>query len=102
MSTQPDEWVLVPRAMHVDMISAFWRVKNGFHFHDEPPPSDRSDLAAYEAMIAARPTPLGDGGVVWMAAQYLLARGATKGSVAFEHEGRHISLVAQYIDGEDA
>ena len=36
-----------------DTASAFWKVKNGYHFHDEPPPSDTSDSAAIHASLVA-------------------------------------------------
>lgn len=49
--------VLVPREPTPEMVGAFWRVKNGHHFHDEPPPTDTSDYAAYRAMLAATPAP---------------------------------------------
>lgn len=52
------EWVMVPREPMPEMISAWYRVKNGHHFHDEPAPTDTSDYAAYRAMIAASPPPL--------------------------------------------
>lgn len=55
----PAEWVLVPREPTPEMVGAFWRVKNGHHYHDEPPPTDRSDYAAYRAMLAASPSPEG-------------------------------------------
>ena len=48
----------VPAEMDVGMIAAFWRTKNGHHFHGDPPPTDTSDAAAYRAMIAAAPNPL--------------------------------------------
>ena len=51
-----DGWVMVPREPKVEMLGAFWRVKNGHHFADEPPPTDTSDYAAYRAMIATTPT----------------------------------------------
>lgn len=51
-----DGWVMVPREPKLEMLGAFWRVKNGHHFADEPPPTDTSDYAAYRAMIAATPT----------------------------------------------
>jgi hypothetical protein len=56
----PKGWRLVPVEPCVEMLSAFWRVKNGHHFHDEPPPEDTSDYAAYRAMLSA--APLADGG----------------------------------------
>lgn len=53
----PTGWRLVPVEPCIDMVAAFWRVKNGHHYHDEPPPTDTSDYAAYRAMIAAAPPP---------------------------------------------
>lgn len=50
-------WALVPREPTPEMVGAFWRVKNGHHFADEPPPTDTSDYAAYRAMVAAAPSP---------------------------------------------
>lgn len=49
------EWKVVPVEPTPEMIGAFWAVKNGHHYHDEPEPKDRSDYAAYRAMVAARP-----------------------------------------------
>jgi hypothetical protein len=51
----PAGWRLVPARIPPEMIGAFWRVKNGHHFHDEPRPTDMSDSAACAAMIAAAP-----------------------------------------------
>jgi hypothetical protein len=48
---------VVPREPLPEMVAAWWRVKNGHHFHDEPPPTDRSDYAAYRALLAAAPAP---------------------------------------------
>lgn len=48
---------LVPIEPLPEMLGAFWRVKNGHHYHDEPAPTDRSDYAAYRAMLSASPTP---------------------------------------------
>lgn len=48
-------WMLVPREPTPEMLGAFWRVKNGHHFADEPEPTDTSDYAAYRAMISASP-----------------------------------------------
>lgn len=53
----PAGWVLVPREPKPEMVAAWWRVKNGHHFHGEPPPTDTSDYAAYRAMIAVSPLP---------------------------------------------
>lgn len=36
-----------------EIVAAFWRVKNGWHFHDDPPPTDTSDYAAWRAAIDA-------------------------------------------------
>lgn len=44
-----------------EIIGAWWRVKNGHHFHDEPAPTDTSDYAAYRAMLAASPLAEGNG-----------------------------------------
>lgn len=38
-----------------EMLGAWYRVKNGHHFHDERPPADTSDYAAYRAMLSASP-----------------------------------------------
>lgn len=51
------DFVLVPREPTPEMIGAFWRVKNGHHFSDEPEPSDTSDYTAYRAMLAVSPSP---------------------------------------------
>ena len=48
-------YVLVPRELTPEMIGAWYRIKNGHHFHGEPPPTNTSDYAAYRAMIAAAP-----------------------------------------------
>lgn len=45
--------VVVRKEPMPEAVAAWWRVKNGFHFHGEPPPTDTSDYAAYRAMIAA-------------------------------------------------
>ena len=39
------------------MLAAWYRVKNGFHYLDEPPPADTSDYAAYRAMMRAARVP---------------------------------------------
>ena len=44
----------------VDMVAAFWRRKNGHHYHDEPPPIDTSDMAAIRDALAAAPSPLAE------------------------------------------
>ena len=48
-------YVLLPRELTPEMIGAWYRIKNGHHFHGEPPPTNTSDYAAYRAMIAAAP-----------------------------------------------
>jgi hypothetical protein len=48
-------WVLMPAEPNPEMLAAWYRYKNGHHFHDEPPPRDTSDYGAYRAMLAARP-----------------------------------------------
>lgn len=53
-------WRLVPVEPTPEMIAAWYRVKNGFHFHDDPPPTDTSDYAAYRAMLAAAPDHIGE------------------------------------------
>lgn len=53
----PAGWRLVPDEPCVEMIGAWYRYKNGHHFHDEPAPSDTSDFGAYRAMLAAAPLP---------------------------------------------
>ncbi|MBK8246248.1 MAG: hypothetical protein IPK85_02395 [Gemmatimonadetes bacterium] len=45
--------VVVRKEPMPEAVGAWWRVKNGHHFHDEPPPTDTSDYAAYRAMISA-------------------------------------------------
>jgi hypothetical protein len=52
-------YAIVPREPKPEMIGAWYRVKNGHHFHDEPTPPDTSDYTAYRAMIAAA-TPLAE------------------------------------------
>ena len=44
-------FAVVPLAPKPEALGAFWRIKNGHHFNDEPEPEDRSDYAAYRAMI---------------------------------------------------
>lgn len=53
-----DGWKLVPVEPLPEMLGAWYGVKNGHHFHDEPPPTDKSDYAAYRAMLAAAPSAL--------------------------------------------
>lgn len=36
-----------------EMLAAWYKVKNGFHYHHESPPTDTSDVAAYRALLAA-------------------------------------------------
>ena len=45
-----------------EMLGAWYRVKNGHHFHDECPPEDTSDYAAYRAMLSASPLGTPEGG----------------------------------------
>ena len=45
--------VVVRKEPMPEAVGAWWRVKNGHHYHDEPPPTDTSDYAAYRAMISA-------------------------------------------------
>ena len=52
------EWVLVPTRMDAGMIAAFWRWKNTGSDTPGEFGDDRSDAAAYRAMIAARPAAL--------------------------------------------
>lgn len=47
--------VVMPTKPMPEMLGAWYRYKNGFHFQDEPQPDDTSDVGAYAAMIAARP-----------------------------------------------
>jgi hypothetical protein len=55
-------WKLVPVESTTEMISAWYRWKNGHHFADEAEPADKSDFGAYRAMLsAAPPAPAGDG-----------------------------------------
>jgi hypothetical protein len=42
---------VVPAEPLPEAVGAWYRVKNGFHFQDEPEPTDTSDDAAYRAMI---------------------------------------------------
>lgn len=51
----PKGRIAVPIEPNEDMVSAWYRVKNGHHFHDEPVPEDTSDYAAYRAMMANVP-----------------------------------------------
>lgn len=53
--TRPAPTVTVPVEPMPEMIAAWYRVKNGHHFHGEPAPTDTSDYAAYRAMLAAAP-----------------------------------------------
>ena len=47
----------VPAEATPEMLGAWYRYKSGFHFPDEPPPADTSDVGAYRAMLAASPEP---------------------------------------------
>ena len=49
------EAVVVPVEPTPNMVSAWYRTKNGFHFPGDPVPADTSDYAAYRAMLAAAP-----------------------------------------------
>lgn len=49
----PEGYALVPLEPTPDAVGAWYRVKNGFHFADEPAPDDTNDFAAYRALIAA-------------------------------------------------
>ena len=55
--TKPDTtkagWVLVPLEPTPEAVAAWWRVKNGHHYHDELAPTDTSDDAAYRALVRA-------------------------------------------------
>jgi len=46
-------FLLCPEDPDVMAVSAWWRIKNGFHFHDDPQPEDCSDMAAYRALTRA-------------------------------------------------
>lgn len=46
---------LVPSEATVEMIGAWWRRKNGWHFADDPAPTDVSDYAAYADLTCAAP-----------------------------------------------
>lgn len=54
---EPAQCVVVPREPTPEIVGAWWRVKNGHHFHDEPAPTDTSDYAAYRAILAAAQEP---------------------------------------------
>ena len=45
--------MVVPTEATVEMLAAWYKHKNGFHFADEPPPTDTSCMGAYRAMLAA-------------------------------------------------
>lgn len=53
---EPVGYALVPTDPTPTMFGAWYRIKNGHHFHGEPVPTDTSGYAAYRAMIAARPS----------------------------------------------
>ncbi|MCV9964168.1 hypothetical protein OIU34_19990 [Pararhizobium sp. BT-229] len=55
VATFPEGWQLVPKEPYPEVVGAWWRYKNGHHFHDEPVPTDTSDYGAYRAMLAAMP-----------------------------------------------
>ena len=46
-------YVIVSIEPTLEAVAAWWRVKNGHRFADEPAPTDTSDFAAYRALIAA-------------------------------------------------
>jgi hypothetical protein len=50
-------WVLVPAEPMPEMVAAWWRVKNTGSTEPGETGEDRSDCAAYRAMIAAAPQP---------------------------------------------
>lgn len=52
------QWKLVPVEPTPEMLGAWYRIKNGHHFHDDAPCEDRSDYAAYRAMLSAAPSPV--------------------------------------------
>ncbi len=54
---RPEGWVLVPREPRPEMIAAFWRIKNRGSLDVEATGEDRSDYAAYRAMLSASPRP---------------------------------------------
>lgn len=51
----PQGWQLVPKDPYPEVIAAWWRYKNGFHYQGEQRPDDTSDYGAYRAMLAAMP-----------------------------------------------
>lgn len=51
--TTRSRWVLVPLEPTPEAVAAWWRVKNGHHYSDEPEPTDTSDYAAYRALVRA-------------------------------------------------
>lgn len=57
--------VVVPIDPTPEMLGSWYRVKNGHHYHDEPPPTDTSDYAAYRAMLASAPAPSSLAGGDW-------------------------------------
>jgi hypothetical protein len=50
-------WVLVPAEPMPEMVAAWWRVKNTGSTEPGETGEDRSDCAAYRAMVAAAPRP---------------------------------------------
>lgn len=54
---RPEGRVLVPREPTPEMIAAFWRIKNTGSLDVEATGEDRSDYAAYRAMLSASPRP---------------------------------------------
>ena len=53
-------YAIVPKDPQPEMIGAWYRHKNGFHYHGRPEPTDTSDYGAYRAMIKAAPDPMGE------------------------------------------
>lgn len=52
-----DAWVLVPAHPMPEMLGAFWRTKNTGTTEIGGAHQDSSDVAAYQAMVAAAPKP---------------------------------------------
>lgn len=50
---EADGLCIVPIEATPVIVGAWYRHKNGFHFHDDPAPTDTSDYGAYRAMIEA-------------------------------------------------
>lgn len=54
---EPGKWAIVPVEPTPELVGAWYRHKNGFHWYNEPAPEDTSDYGAYRAMLAASPSP---------------------------------------------